>query len=187
MSEKSIEEQVKIKSQQARRLARYMSSTADLVENQILKAQERGDFDNLEGYGKPLRFDENPYEPPELRMVFKILKDNDCAPYWIELGKEIDADLEKHHQEVEKFCKYAEVFFSTRRNRQALERFEKRKQSMYFEERVRLEQIHKKILDYNLMCPVFHLSRPNIVVEKMMLEVITSVEAHIKTLRQASR
>ena len=32
MSEKSIEEQVKIKSQQARRLARYMSSTADLVE-----------------------------------------------------------------------------------------------------------------------------------------------------------
>ena len=44
-----------------------------------------------------------------------------------------------------------------------------------------------KDTDYNLMCPVFHLSRPNIVVEKMMLEVITSVEAHIKTLRQASR
>jgi len=187
MSEKSIEEQVKIKSQQARKLARYMSSTADLVENQILKAQERGDFDNLNGHGKPVRFDENPYEPPELRMIFKILKDNDCAPYWIELGKEIDADFEKHRQEVEKFRKYAQVFFSSKRNRQALERFEKRKQSMYFEERVRLEQIHKKILDYNLMCPTFRLGRPNIVVEKMMLEVITSMEDYIKTLRQASR
>lgn len=69
-----MEEQVKIKAQQNRKLARYMSSTADLVENQIMKAQERGEFENLTGQGKPLRFEENPYEAPELRMIFKILK-----------------------------------------------------------------------------------------------------------------
>jgi hypothetical protein len=134
-----------------------------------------------------VRFDENPYEPPELRMVFKILKDNDCAPYWIELGKEIDADFEKHRGGVENFRKYAAMFYSSKRNQQAQERFEKRKESMYFEERVRLEQIHKKILDYNLMCPTFRLGRENIVVEELMLEVITSMEAYIKTLRQALR
>ena len=46
MSEKSIEEQVKIKSQQARRLARYMSSTADLVKTRSSRRRS-GDFDNL--------------------------------------------------------------------------------------------------------------------------------------------
>jgi DnaJ family protein C protein 28 len=39
MADKSVDEEIKIKAQQARRLARYMSSTEDLVENQILKAQ----------------------------------------------------------------------------------------------------------------------------------------------------
>ncbi len=184
---KSMEEQVKIKSQEARKLARYMSSTADLVENQILKAQQRGDFNNLDGHGKPLRFDENPYEPPELRMIFKILKDNDCAPYWIELGKEIDADFDRHQRELEKFRRYAVMFYGSKHNRQAVERFEKRKESLYFEERVRLEAINKKILDYNLMCPTYHLGRQNIAVEEIMLEVITQMEAYLETLRQASR
>jgi hypothetical protein len=189
MSDKdqSMEEQVKIKSQQARKLARYMSSTADLVENQILKAQERGDFNNLDGHGKPLRFEENPYEPPELRMIFKILKENDCAPYWIELGKEIDADFAKHQQELERFRSYAAMFHSSKHNRQAVERFEKRKESVYFEERMRLEAINKKILDYNLMCPTYHLGRQNIAVEELMLEVITQMEAYLATLRQTAR
>lgn len=182
-----MEEQVKIKAQQNRKLARYMSSTADLVENQIMKAQERGEFENLTGQGKPLRFEENPYEAPELRMIFKILKDNDCTPYWIQLGKDIDADLEKHREEVEKFKKYALMFFDSKRNRQALERFSKRKQSMYFEERIRLELIHKKIIDYNLMCPTFRLGRENISVERMMLEVITGMEAYLESLRKSSR
>ncbi|HBK54312.1 MAG TPA: DUF1992 domain-containing protein, partial [Syntrophomonas wolfei] len=44
-----------------------MSSTQDLVENQIRKAQERGEFNNLEGSGKPISLEENPFEPPELR------------------------------------------------------------------------------------------------------------------------
>ena len=46
MSEKSIEEQIKTKAQKARKLAQYMSSTEDLVENQILKAPEEGKITN---------------------------------------------------------------------------------------------------------------------------------------------
>lgn len=164
-----------------------MSSTAELVENQILKAQESGAFDNLSGLGKPLRFEDNPYEAPELRMIFKILKDNDCTPYWIQLGKDIEADLEKHRQEVERFKRYAVIFYGSKRNRQAFTRFNKRKESMYFEERLRLESIHKRIIDYNLMCPTFRLGRGNISVERMMLEVITNIEAYLELLHKASR
>jgi DnaJ family protein C protein 28 len=49
VSDKSIEEEIKLKAQKSRKLARYMSSTQDLVENQIRKAMENGEFDNLAG------------------------------------------------------------------------------------------------------------------------------------------
>ncbi len=63
MADRSVEDEVIIKLQQARKLARYMSSTQDLVESQIIKAQQRGDFDNLAGAGKPLDLDEIPMSP----------------------------------------------------------------------------------------------------------------------------
>ncbi|MBP1708136.1 MAG: hypothetical protein H6Q39_1860 [Chloroflexi bacterium] len=107
MSERSIEEEIKIRAQQGKKIARYMSSTEELVEEQIRKARERGEFDNLEGAGKPLDLSENPYEPPELRMVMRILKNNDFTPYWIQLGKDIDADTAKLWKEVERFRKYS--------------------------------------------------------------------------------
>lgn len=61
-------------------MAKYMSSTEELVEEQIRKARERGDFDNLEGAGKPVDLSENPFEPPEMRMVNRMLKNNDFTP-----------------------------------------------------------------------------------------------------------
>jgi len=41
----------------------------------MAQAVKRGEFDNLEGAGKPLNLEEDPYEPYELRMAHKILKD----------------------------------------------------------------------------------------------------------------
>lgn len=183
MSERSYEEEVKIKAEKARPLARYMSSTQDLVEMQIEKAMARGEFDNLKGAGKPIKFYENPFEPPELRMVFKILKDNNFAPYWIELGKEIDADFEKLNREVEYFKKYIHMFFSQKRSSQAYKNFEKKKAHFYYESRLALERISKKIVDYNLHCPTFRETRANIVVDDEMYKIITAIEKEIENLK----
>lgn len=182
MEEKSLEEQIKIKAQKSRGVARYMSSTQELVENQILKAQEKGAFDQLEGAGKPLHFEDNPYENPEWRMVIKILKDNNCAPYWIELGKEIDADLVKFRNNVENFRKYTRIFYGGKYNKMALERFEKKKASLFFEERNRLKAVRKKILDYNLICPSFQMGRPHLNVDDEMYKVILAMEQLIEEL-----
>lgn len=180
MADDKLEEEIYQKLVQARRLARYMSSTEDLVEQQILKAQEKGDFDNLEGAGKPVQFEENAFEPPELRMVYKILKDNDFAPYWIELGKEIDHDLQCFWGEVEYFKKYAAMIYHDKHSRAALERFDKKKAHFYFEQRLTLEKVNKKIIDYNLHCPTFEQGRANLVVDHHMYEVITQVEKVIE-------
>ncbi len=60
-----------------------------IVEERIRRAQERGDFENLEGSGKPLVFENDSLVPEELRLAYKILKNADCLPPELELKKEI--------------------------------------------------------------------------------------------------
>ena len=59
------------------------------VNKQIEEAMERGEFANLPGKGKPLKFDTNPFLTPQARMTNRLLKKNGFAPQWVELEKEI--------------------------------------------------------------------------------------------------
>ncbi len=61
-----------------------------IVEDRIRTAQKKGEFDNLEGTGKPLTFPEDGYVPEDLRLAYKVLKNADCLPPEIELKKEIE-------------------------------------------------------------------------------------------------
>jgi hypothetical protein len=60
-----------------------------IVEERIVTAQKRGEFENLPGAGKPLAFEDNRFISEELRLAYKILKNADCVPVEIELRKEI--------------------------------------------------------------------------------------------------
>lgn len=60
-----------------------------IVEERILKAQKKGEFENLTGSGKPLSFANDSCVAEELRLAYKILKNADFVPPEIELKKEI--------------------------------------------------------------------------------------------------
>ena len=60
-----------------------------IVEQRIRAAQKNGDFENLDGTGKPLRFEDNSNIPEDLRLAYKILKNADMTPPEIEMKKEI--------------------------------------------------------------------------------------------------
>jgi len=66
-----------------------LSGFEKIVEERILKAQKKGEFDNLPGSGKPLVFDGDRNVSEELRLAYKILKNADFVPPEIELKKEI--------------------------------------------------------------------------------------------------
>jgi hypothetical protein len=66
-----------------------------IAERKIREAMDEGAFDNLDGAGRPLSLDENPYEDPAQRMAHRILRNNGFAPAWIEEGKEIDAEIRR--------------------------------------------------------------------------------------------
>ncbi|MCU0559236.1 MAG: DUF1992 domain-containing protein [Desulfobacterales bacterium] len=61
-----------------------------IVEERIRRAQERGEFQDLDGSGKPLEISDDSHIPEDLRLAFKILKNAECLPPEIELRKEIE-------------------------------------------------------------------------------------------------
>jgi hypothetical protein len=65
-----------------------------LIDQQLDEAMQNGTFDNLPGRGKPLNLDEDPNTPDDMKLAYKILKENDLAPAWIEEGKELEAARE---------------------------------------------------------------------------------------------
>jgi len=62
---------------------------ARIAERIIREAMENGEFDNLEGTGKPLNFEDETWIPEDLRIAYRILKNAGCIPPEIELRKEI--------------------------------------------------------------------------------------------------
>jgi len=60
-----------------------------IIEERIRMAQERGDFDDLPGLGKPIRFEDDSNVPEDLRLAYKVMKNADYVPEEIELQKKI--------------------------------------------------------------------------------------------------
>ncbi|MDQ7011178.1 MAG: DUF1992 domain-containing protein [Mariprofundaceae bacterium] len=70
-----------------------MNITTMLAEQHIREAMRKGDFDHLEGEGRPLRPEaDDPFVPTGLRMAYRILKHAGFVPPEVELRREI-ADI----------------------------------------------------------------------------------------------
>ncbi|CNI60979.1 DUF1992 domain-containing protein [Yersinia vastinensis] len=50
------------------------------AERHIIKAQEKGELDNLPGNGKPLFLDDDTFVPTELRVGYRLLKNAGYLP-----------------------------------------------------------------------------------------------------------
>jgi hypothetical protein len=97
-----------------------------IVEELIKKAQERGEFDNLPGKGKPIDLTEYFEMPEDVRVAQSLLKDSGFKSREVELLNEI-AQLgqillaitdEKKKDEIQKQIQEKRVEFSLRMERQ---------------------------------------------------------------------
>lgn len=66
-----------------------MKAFERIAEQRIREAQEKGEFDNLPGKGKPLNLEDYSGVPDDLRVAYKILKNAGYAPPELQLKKEI--------------------------------------------------------------------------------------------------
>lgn len=93
-----------------------------IVEEAIRKAQERGEFDNLPGKGKPIDLSEYFETPEEVRVAQSVLKNAGISSPEVELLKEIarlreslaGTKDEKQQQELQKQIREKQIEFSLR-------------------------------------------------------------------------
>ena len=140
----------------------------DVIEDQIRAAQERGDFDNLPGAGKPLRIDDNPYAG-DRALAFHLLQQNDLLPQELDLGREVDADLARAEALLAELRRERQWLlnrpaFSRERARATYARLREEYAARYAEA---LRQLRSKILSLNIIAPST-LHRPVIDVEAKM-------------------
>lgn len=112
-----------------------------LVEQRILDGMERGMFDNLPGMGKPLNLDDDQFVPQEFKMAFRMLRSTGMAPLWVELNKEIRADLER----LERFRSHIHRQWQTI---SPIELAHRRDEYLR-----RISEINSKIINYNILAP----------------------------------
>lgn len=100
------------------------------IEEIIKKAQERGEFDNLPGKGKPIDLTEYFETPEDIRMPQSLLKNAGMSAREVDLLKEV-AELrellarvadEKKKQDIQKRIQEKQIEFSLMMERQKKQR-----------------------------------------------------------------
>jgi len=66
-----------------------MDFFARIAERRIMEAIENGEFDNLEGMGKPIVLEDETWIPEDLRMAYKFLKNAGCVPPELQARNEV--------------------------------------------------------------------------------------------------
>jgi DnaJ family protein C protein 28 len=72
-----------------------------MIDQEIQKMMSVENVEHLPGFGKPLKLDNDTYTPDDMRMAYKIMRDNDIAPEWIALGKDLEAAEQSLHDKLD--------------------------------------------------------------------------------------
>lgn len=114
-----------------------------IVEEQIREAEQKGEFDDLAGQGKPLDYnDEETALEGDLKMAHHILKNANALPFWIELDKEIRARQEHCRGLLEQVRAAASPAVRRR---------------LIADYRDEAKAVNDHILHFNCICPAPHL------------------------------
>lgn len=136
-----------------------MTDFKKIVEDRIQKAIEEGKFDNLRGKGKPLKLDENPHEPEDLRMAHHLLKANEFSLPWIEIWAEIQTDLNTARRLLRQARGKGEPAWL-----RAVAAFD-----------AQLQALNRRIMEYNLGVPNAAFQKPMINREKEIQSALENV------------
>ena len=132
------------------------------VEDQIRRAIEGGQFDNLPGKGKPLHLEENPFEDPEWRLAHHVLRSSGFTLPWIEARRELEAAILAAQQALRRSWAWRQAALAEGGPLQPVQVEWGRAVEAF---RRQVDEINRDILAYNLKAPsgLFHL--PQIDVE----------------------
>jgi DnaJ family protein C protein 28 len=128
------------------------------IEDLLRKAMEEGKFDNLPGKGKPLHLgDTNPHADPDWEAAYRLIKDAGFSLPWIEAIREIEKEIEEAHHNLR--LAWESYKFAVDQSHTTIfvePEWERAKQTF----RDKLNELNKRIRDYNLEVPNARFQRP---------------------------
>ncbi len=80
-----------------------------IAEERIAESMRNGEFENLEGAGKPLRLEDDSMVPEDLRMAYKILKNAGFVPPEVIEKKEIATMMDLLEGAVDEQERYRQI------------------------------------------------------------------------------
>ncbi len=138
------------------------------IEDQIRRAMEEGQFDNLPGKGKPLKLEENAFEDPAWRMAKKIMKDAGFSLPWIESLKEIEEGLETARASLRRAWTWRQEGLAAKQSYVYMQAEWQRAESAF---REKIAALNKRIFSYNLEVPSPQFQRRTIDAEREVKEI----------------
>jgi DnaJ-like protein len=153
--------------QQGRR-PRTPGQWADLVEERLNEAMERGDFDHLESKGKPLAIDHNPFAG-DRALAYSLLKNNNLAPPEIDRGKEIDRDIQRAAEMLETMRRRQHTLGGLSAPRDARRAYNIARDATEARYEALLRAINNNILSLNIIAPTM-MHRRRLDIEARMRE-----------------
>jgi hypothetical protein len=149
-----------------------------IAERKIQEWIEGGGPSRLSNKGQPLDLTENPFVPSELRMAYRVMKNADVVPDWIEIGREVETHLGQCREAVRRF-QHAQrkdrlgLRTATAAEAEAIEgRLALRRQHFVAEHRARLGHANFLIGRFNTACPVSGLHRMRLDVERELAAAV---------------
>ena len=140
-------------------------------EEQIRRAIEDGEFDDLPGKGKPLHLEENPFEDPDWHLANKVLQDGGFSLPWIEKRKDIEERLAAALAVLGRAWLRRTAELGTGQRTDLIETQWRRAEEIF---RSDCAELNKLIFSYNLEVPTQQVQKLPIRVEREIQKIKTS-------------
>ncbi len=129
------------------------------VDRQIRRAMEAGQFDDLPGAGRPIDWQDESLVDETWLMAFRLMREHGFAPQWVELHKEIRAELEKAGQTVARAWRWRQERLAepAGANDEHYVDLQWARARAAFAET--LTELNRKIADFNLQAPAVSLQK----------------------------
>jgi DnaJ homolog subfamily C member 28 len=144
------------------------------IDEQIRKAIEDGQFDNLAGKGQPIDLSLNPYEDPAWRLAFQALRSSGYTLPWIEKRRQIEADFEQARDVLAQAWRWRTNALSDGEHPTGFVKSEWQRALTEFHQKV--IQINQRIFNYNLKVPSNQFQRRKIDIESEIRRLTCAVD-----------